>query len=178
MTARELPTLRLEVEIVLRLARQDDLPKLEWYGQYTHFRPLFRRSFKEQQEGRRWMLVADCNGFPIGQLFVQLVSDEVEIADGVSRGYFYALRVMEMFRGQGIGTRLIEEAEFRLVSKGFRWATIAVAKENEDARRLYERMGYQIFRADPGEWRYRDHQGKTRNVREPCWIMEKGLRSE
>jgi ribosomal protein S18 acetylase RimI-like enzyme len=175
MTARELPNLRLEIEIVLRLARQDDLTKLEWYGQYAHFRPLFQRAFKEQQEGRRWMLLADCNGFPIGQLFVQLVSAEEEIADGVSRGYLYALRVMEMFRGQGIGTRLVEAAESRLAGDGYQWATIAVAKENAAARRLYERMGYQIFRDDPGEWRYRDHQGKARNVREPCWIMEKPL---
>ena len=39
----------LELEVRLRLARQDDLPKLEWFGQYTHYRRIFLRTFAEQQ---------------------------------------------------------------------------------------------------------------------------------
>ncbi|MFO7323136.1 MAG: GNAT family N-acetyltransferase [Chloroflexota bacterium] len=175
MTARDLPTLSLDLRIHLRLAVREDLPKLEWYGQYTHYRTLFRRAFREQQLGRRLMLVADCNGFPIGQLFMQLHSADREIADGVERVYLYAFRVMEMFRGHGIGTALMEEAEALALERGFRWATIAVAKENHDARRLYERLGYRIFKDDPGQWRYRDHEGRMQWVNEPCWMMEKEL---
>ena len=56
------------------------------------------------------MLVADCNDFPIGHIFIQLSSGEQHIADGRRRAYLYSLRVMDMFQGRGIGTRLIDEA--------------------------------------------------------------------
>jgi ribosomal protein S18 acetylase RimI-like enzyme len=175
MTALDNQAITLEINLTIRLAKQADLPKLEWYGQYKHFRRLFRRTFNEQVRGRRWMLVADCNSFPIGQLFVQLNSGEQHLADGSRRAYFYALRVMEMFRGMGIGTHLLTEAEAMLREGGFRWATIAAAKENAGARRLYERLGYSVFAEDPGKWSYVDHTGKLQHVYEPCWIMEKKL---
>ena len=80
-----------------------------------------------------------------------------------------------MFRGRGIGTRLLEEAENILVERGFRWATIAVAKDNPDALRLYRRLGFRTIRADDGDWSYRDHEGSLRFVHEPCWVLEKQL---
>jgi ribosomal protein S18 acetylase RimI-like enzyme len=170
MTTREQTTMLVELDIALRLAVKTDLPKLEWYGQYTHFRHLFRRAFREQEQGRRMMVIADCNDFPIGHVFVQLGGGDED-----RRAYLYSLRVMEMFRKRGIGTRLIEDAESRLIEIGYRWSTIAVSKTNHGARRLYERLGYMVFRDDPGEWNYRDHEGTTRYVREPCWMMEKEL---
>ena len=38
-------SLSLQLPVTLRCATQDDLPKLEWYGQYKHFRKVFRRPF-------------------------------------------------------------------------------------------------------------------------------------
>jgi GNAT superfamily N-acetyltransferase len=175
MTDLESPRLTVELAIQLRLATRADLPRLEWFGQYKHYRNVFRRSYREQQLGRRLMIVADCNDFPIGHIFVQLASTETSIADGAVRAYFYSLRVMPMFRGHGIGTRLIAEAENRVRAHGFRWATIAVAKNNVRARQLYERLKYQIFRDDPGHWSYLDHRGEQCHVHEPCWILEKFL---
>ena len=75
MTALNKPTLTLEMPVAFRLATYSDLPKLEWYGQYTHFRALFRRTYQEQLQHRRLMLVADCNNFPIGHIFIQLSSE-------------------------------------------------------------------------------------------------------
>lgn len=175
MTARDLTQLSVSLDIDLRLAVKSDLPKLEWFGQYTHYRLLFRRAFREQELGRRLILVADCNDFPIGHVFIQLSSGEPSVADGQTRIYFYAFRVMDMFRRRGIGTALLDEAEALVTARGYEWSTIAVAKENLDARRLYERRGYRVFRDDPGQWSYRDHRGETRWVNEPCWLMEKRL---
>lgn len=175
MTALELGTYTVELPITFRFATKSDLPKLEWYGQYSHFRNLFRRSFREQQRGRRLMLLADCGGFPVGHIFIQFISNEHTVADGDKRAYLYSLRVMEMFRGRGIGTRLIEEAEALILGRGFQWTTIAVAKQNVGAYRLYRRLGYRIFREDPGKWSYVDHKGITQTVDEPCWMLEKHL---
>lgn len=170
--------LSLNLSVTLRPARHEDIPKLEWYGQYRHYRNLFQRAFREQQAGRRLILVADCNDFPIGQIAIQFEGNAAHIADGQRRGYLYSFRVMEMFRGQGLGTRLIADAEQRLLAQGFTWATIAVAKDNPAAQRLYERLGYVRFAEDPGRWTYVDHRGTLRQVDEPCWILEKSLRTE
>ena len=175
MTLLDQTTLTVEVPVTLRVAVQADLPKLEWYGQYAHFRQLFRRSFREQEAGRRLMLLAVVAEFPIGTLFIQFESNERRVADGWTRAYLYSFRVMEVFRGKKIGTRLIQEAERIVLDRGFRWTTIAVAKDNHSARRLYERLGYRTFKEDPGQWSYLDHKGHVHHVNEPCWLLRKDL---
>lgn len=168
--------LSFSMRIVLRLARRSDLPKLEWYGQYSHFRAVYRRTFQEMQNGSRLMLVADCQDYPIGQVFIQLRSQERQIAQDGLRAYLYSLRVMEMFRGMGIGSRLIREAETIVTAMGYSWMTIAASKSNPKARQLYERIGYRVFADDPGEWSYTDHKNTVQFVHDPCWLLEKNLR--
>jgi ribosomal protein S18 acetylase RimI-like enzyme len=116
------------------------------------------------------MLIADSNNFPIGQVFVKLNKQ-----DDDRHVYLYSLRVMEMFRGLGIGTQLVLEAERIARENNYEWASIGVTKDNLAARRLYERLDYQVVREDAGEWNYVDHEGRTRYVHEPCWLLEKHL---
>lgn len=80
-----------------------------------------------------------------------------------------------MFRGYGIGTRLLEEAESVILERNFPKAVIAVAKVNHSARRLYERLGYRVFAEDAGRWSYLDHEGRTRQVNEPCLLLQKQI---
>ncbi len=171
MTTREQSVLNISLPVVIRIATQDDLPRLEWYGQYIHFRNLFRRAYRDQQLGTRLMLVADCNGFPIGHVFMLFLDD----GEGNRQGYLYSLRVMEMFHSRGIGTGLLIEAEAQLATRGYDHITIAAAKTNPAARRLYERLGYKVFTDDKGEWSYTDHLGKVRHVTEPCWLLQKTI---
>jgi ribosomal protein S18 acetylase RimI-like enzyme len=136
---------------------------------------LFRRTYQEQLQNRRLILVADCNSFPIGHIFIQLSSGEQRISDGRRRAYMYSLRVMDMFQGYGIGTRLIHEAEILAAEHHFSWVTIAAAKDNPRARRLYEKLGYRVFGEDEGKWNYLDHENRMRYVHEPCWVLEKRI---
>ncbi len=171
-----LATFDVTCAVELRLATGHDLEKLEWYGQYTHFRKLFARTYEDQQQGRRLMLLAVVNDFPIGQIFIHLNDAEAEPRFRQRRGYVYSLRVMDPFRGHGIGTRLIQHAEQLLQERGYRWVLIAVAKTNHGARALYERLGYVVYAADPGRWSYVDHQGRVQQVEEPSWMLQKRLR--
>jgi ribosomal protein S18 acetylase RimI-like enzyme len=171
MTVLEQSMMMLSMTVKLRPAVQEDVPKLEWYGQYTHYRNLFRRAYRDQMQGKRLMLIADVENFPIGHVFIQFVHTD---NDG-GWGYLYSLRVMDMFQGHGIGTRLIREAEARIEEHDLEWSTIAVAKDNPAARRLYERLGYDIFGEDSGQWSYIDHEGRTRQVSEPCFLLQKQL---
>lgn len=165
----------LEYTVQLRLAAREDLEKLEWFGQYAHYRTLYARTYEDQLRGRRLMLLALINDFPIGQIFIHLNDAEVAPSYRQARGYVYSLRVMEPFRGQGIGTRLILHAEQLLRERGYRWVLIAVAKTNRRARSLYERLGYVVYGDDPGRWSYVDHQGKVRQVEEPSWMLQRRL---
>ncbi|MHB8626976.1 MAG: GNAT family N-acetyltransferase [Aggregatilineales bacterium] len=175
MTATERRALTLRLAVTFRPAERDDLPNLEWHGEYTHFRRVFRNTFDEQRAGRRLMLLADVNGYPIGQVFIQLESAD-DWWQGGRRAYLYSLRVMDIFQHHGIGTSLIQEAERLLSDRDYDSISIAVAKDNPGARRLYERLGYGIVAEDSGRWQYIDHEGRTRHVAEPCWILEKWLR--
>jgi ribosomal protein S18 acetylase RimI-like enzyme len=46
-------------------------------------------------------------------------------------------------RGAGLGTRLLDEAYAIVTARGGRALRLAVASTNPDARRLYERLGFQ-----------------------------------
>jgi ribosomal protein S18 acetylase RimI-like enzyme len=174
VTALDRKIRELRLTVTLRPAVYTDLPKLEWFGEYTHFRSLFARTYQEQKLGRRLMLLADLNDFPIGQIFLHLKPAYNSRFTG-NHAYLYAFRVMDMFRGQGIGSWLLDEAETIAAGQGNRWTTIAVAKDNPGALRLYQRHGYRVYAEDAGQWNYVDHQGKTRYVDEPCWLLEKSL---
>lgn len=173
MTPAERALLNISLEVRLRPAERADLPLLEWYGEYQHFRTVFQRTFAEQQKGTRLMLLADCGGFPVGQVFLHFRTGERPSLG--TRLYMYSLRVMEMFRGHGIGSALIRQAECFGRETGHDWAAIAVARDNAGARRLYERLGYQIYAEDAGKWTYIDHRGRLRRVSEPCWLLEKPI---
>ncbi len=170
-----LATFDVVYDVQLRLATRADLPALEWFGQFTHYRPLFARTFEQQLQGRRLMLLAVVNEFPVGQIFIHLTDAGLPEVQCQRRGYVYALRVLEPFQGQGIGSRLILQAEDTLRERGYRWVVIAVAKTNSGARRLYERLGYVVYGDDPGRWSYVDHRGRIQRVEEPSWMLQKRL---
>lgn len=161
--------------ILIRPLQEGDLPALEWDGQYTQFRPVFRATFADVQRGQKLMLLAEVDATVVGQVFVQLLSSETYLADGATRGYLYSLRVRPQWQGLGIGTQLLAHAEDELRARGRQVATIAAAKDNPGARRLYERLGYRAFREDAGEWWFTDVNGVPQHLAEPCWMMEKLL---
>lgn len=162
-------------DLGIRLATAADLPALEWEGEFAHFRKLFADTFADMQKGRRLMLLAERQRYLLGQVFIQFRSQAVSLADGRSRGYLYAFRVRPAWQNMGIGTALLEAAENVLLKYGYEYGSLAVAKDNPAALRLYERNGYTIIGEDAGEWTYTDHLGHIQQVAEPCWILEKRL---
>jgi ribosomal protein S18 acetylase RimI-like enzyme len=159
--------------LVIREARADDLPALEWDGEYRRFRFVYQRAYSESLRGRRVLLVAESLGHIVGQVFMQ-VDSALTGGDGRA-AYLYALRVRPEYRNRGFGSELVREAEAVLRQRGFTQAMISVAKDNFAARRLYERLGYVVFGEDPGSWSYFDDQGQVQEVHEPAFLLEKKL---
>lgn len=160
----------------IRTAKEEDLPALEWDGEYRHFHRLYSEIFESTRKGRAIMWIAEMEPVGlVGQLFVQLISGRPELADGAYRGYIYGFRVKLAYRSQGIGTQMMEVAENDLLKRGFRWVTLNVGHDNPEARRLYERLGYRVVAEEPGQWSYQDEYGQRHEVHEPAWRMEKRL---
>ncbi len=163
--------------LTIRTITSEDLPDLEWDGEFTHFRRLFANAYQNQNKGNAVMWIAELPGAGlIGQAFVQLVGSRLELADGHLRAYIYSVRVRKNYRNLGIGQKIMETAEENLIQGGFSYATLNVGKDNPTAQRFYERLGYTVIAEEHGDWSYLDHRGKRRHVHEPAWRMQKKLR--
>jgi ribosomal protein S18 acetylase RimI-like enzyme len=164
--------------VKIRQAEKWDLKALEWEGAYKRFRRIYADVFRRAQYGEALMWVADLPGSGlIGQAFVQLNSDHrPELANGKTRAYVHAFRVRPRYQNAGLGTRLMQYVESDLIARDYLAVILAVAKDNPNARRLYERLGYEVIAPDSGRWSYRDDRGVLRHVVEPGWRMRKNLR--
>ena len=57
------------------------------------------------------------------------------------------IAVAPEFQGLGIGTAMMEMSFQRLAKQGYKEVTLTVTDRNSGAVRLYERMGFETFRA-------------------------------
>ncbi len=162
--------------IIIRPMERTDLPALEWEGEFIHFRRVFEDVYNKVEKGlaKSWVAVTD-QGFMVGQVFLQLSSDRHELADGWNRAYLYSFRIRPEFQNKGIGTRIYAEIEKTLQQMDFKRITLNVARDNQGAIRLYNRLGFQIVAEEPGVWSFPDHLGQWRTYTEPSWRMEKRL---
>jgi ribosomal protein S18 acetylase RimI-like enzyme len=164
----------LKKQIIIRRAVKRDLPSLEWEGEFSHFRHMFAEAYRLQELGDVLMWVIELPEFGlIGQLFIQLYGPEQIQTTKIKYAYIYGFRIRPDYRGLGIGSRLLKTVESDLVRRGFKRISLNVARDNDDARRLYEKQGYQVVAPEPGVWSYLDHEGHRRFVNEPAWRMEK-----
>jgi ribosomal protein S18 acetylase RimI-like enzyme len=163
-------------QVSIRQATKDDLPSLEWNGEYIHFRQLYADTYRLTLQAKAIIWIAELNGTGlIGQCFVSLKGNRPELADGTVRAYIYGFRVKPRFRNQGIGTLIMNNIEDDLKGRGFKQVSLNVGQDNHAARRFYERLQYKMVGSDPGQWSYIDDHGKRRDVHEPAWRMIKDL---
>jgi len=160
----------------IRPLLKSDLTALEWEGEFKHFRNVFVDLFEKTQKGisKAWVVVNDYD-YMIGQVFLQLRSDRLELADGWNRAYLYSFRIRPNYRNIGIGTRMIKILENFLIEKGYTRITLNVARDNLNAIRLYHRLGFKIVAEEPGIWTFPDDMGEWKTIEEPSWRMEKLL---
>lgn len=163
-------------DVTIREMSQDDLPALEWDGEYTHFRVVYQGVYKRMQKGTAmaWVAETPTSGI-VGQVFLQLDCDRPELADGWNRAYLFSFRMKPDFRNLGLGTKMMVVLEDYLLERKYSRLTLNVARDNLDAIRLYQRCGFQIVAEEPGIWSFVDHKGDWHTVEEPSWRMEKKL---
>ena len=82
------------------------------------------------------------DGDPVAYLSVEVYREPLAYV------YLDDLSVTEAYRGRGIGTRLIRTAESYAKEIGIEPVVFHVNKTNRGAFRLYERLGYAVYRDD------------------------------
>ena len=163
-------------QVKIRKVKKKDLRALEWDGEFIHFRNNYAEAFKRSKLGMTILWLAELKETGIiGQVFIQLNSNNPVLSDGRDRAYLYSFRIRPEYRNNGLGSYILDFLENDLIQRGFSKLTLNVAKNNERAIKLYQNKGFIIVAHEPGEWSYRDHRGNIRYVSEPAWRMEKDL---
>ncbi len=110
--------------------------------------------------------IAECDGVMAGMLLGYRLPDPYETGplgdipavvrplielEALAPGTWYinAVATDTAYRGQGVGRRLMEWAEHLADASDADALSLIVAEENSDARRLYERLGYQEIARRP-----------------------------
>lgn len=78
--------------------------------------------------------------------FVMFTTHSGRYEETVSAGLIENLYVLPEYRGEGIGSALLEAAEQALYDQGIETITLDVMTENTAAQRFYERHGYNPHR--------------------------------
>jgi ribosomal protein S18 acetylase RimI-like enzyme len=162
--------------VIIRHLTFDDLPHLEWEGEYIHYRQVYLKAYQSRNEGKTVIWVADLPSMGIiGQVFIQLNSIRKDLADGFFCAYLYSFRIKPNYRNAGLGRLMMSVVEKDLCKRNFKEINLNVAKNNLHAIRFYRQNGFEIVDSEPGEWSFRDHNDKIRTVVEPAWKMTKIL---
>jgi ribosomal protein S18 acetylase RimI-like enzyme len=158
----------------IRTINMTDLTALEWDGEYTSFRQMFREIYQNSCKGKMVVWVADLSKIGlIGQVFIQLNSSNTNLSDGNHRAYIFGFRVKQAFQGLGVGSELLVSAEADLKQRNYSWVNLNVGKNNHKTQCFYEKRGYYFIGEDEGRWSYLDEDGQCHDVHEPSWRMEK-----
>lgn len=93
-------------------------------------------------------MVAELNNKIIGACWTRIMNDYGHIDDDTPS---FAISLYEEYRGNGIGTKLMETMLKLLKEKGYRKTSLAVQKNNY-AVKLYKKVGFRII--DENEQEY------------------------
>jgi len=160
----------ITLDVTLRLCCEDDLAALEWFGAFAHHRQILREAFELQEAGQALMLLALAHGFPIGQAWLDLRLKSGAEAPGV-----WALRVLDPFRGQGLGQRLIAGLEALARARGLAALEVGVETDNPAARRFFERLGWRLVRRRKDSYGYVTPDGRAVTHALDEWVLAKPL---
>lgn len=75
---------------------------------------------------------------------------------GAHRAYVYAMYVLPQYRRQGVGRALMEAVIARARELGLSWISLQVNQANEEAVRLYESCGFEMFGLEKDAFRIGD----------------------
>jgi ribosomal protein S18 acetylase RimI-like enzyme len=152
--------------LTIRPLREDDLDALFRRGA----RQFGARWLERQAQGKVYVAVAELDGRPVGR--VGLDFSRPAASGGV---WLWAASIEAEYQSRGVGSALIAHLEETARERGYTTMLLQVGKENLRAQALYERLGYTVCGEAIEHWSYQDETGKTVEMLEACWNMQKPL---
>jgi len=109
-----------------------------WYGGEpagSQFRACLQAATAE-------LWVAKKNFKVVGKVYFFKALSDTDFADATTRAYITNFYVASQYRGQGIGTKLLEAIFAQLKQNGFSQVTIGVDESESQNLRLYQKLGF------------------------------------
>lgn len=131
-----------DAERLLKLFKEVDQSNVMLYGpgeRQTRPEQIRQRIIAVSKADTSEWLVEDIGGVLAGYLLIQGSSLE-----RVQHTIYLVIGISEVFRGQGIGTRLFEEMEKWARERAIHRIELTVLAHNESARALYRKMGFEV----------------------------------
>lgn len=156
-------------QLIIRNALLSDIDALVKVGMA---RERVQRRLNVAAAGEESFLVAEADAEVIGMLSIRWSGG----CDGV-RPWFYGAEVRPDWRRRGVGTAMWAEGEALALGRGLSEAALDVEVSNEDARRLYERLGYVVIGPHLHQWQAIDPDTEqvTATGTSETWAMRKQL---
>lgn len=129
--------------MLIRKATGEEMLKLWDYPDVNTASPTARFFYQNITSGNADFWTLEHDGELIGELYAfRNIEADHDFADGSSTAYLCAFRIRKEYRGQGLGSKLMQTILADLKSAGFQRATIGVGPEEEQNIRLYHRLGF------------------------------------
>lgn len=138
--------LQLSLPVEIRPLRAGDLDELEWDSEQT-IDAEYICSVVAERGDEICFLLALLNGRPIGRLGIDYGRKADE---GIA--HLWAFSVLPVLQRLGIGTALVREAEslIALSPRAVTFVEVGVDDGNDEAARLYRRLGYRDAGSERG----------------------------
>jgi len=98
----------------------------------------------DQPEEIKKKTTRDADLFIVAEVDGEIIGTVMGGFDG-RRGMMYHLAVEKKYRKQGIATNLVNELEKRLRAKGCIRYYVLVTKDNQEAIKFYEKLGWELM---------------------------------
>ena len=162
--------------MLIRKATGEEMLNLWGYQDERSASPTAKFFYRNISSGNAVFWTLDHDGDLIGELYIYLNLDDKDFADGETTAYLCAFRVKEGYRGQGLGSRIMNTALAELKKTGFHFATIGVGSDKPQNIQLYRRLG---FRQKIKDCHYdpcgMDENNQPEYEEEAWWLLSKEL---
>ncbi|MDP9368494.1 MAG: GNAT family N-acetyltransferase [Chloroflexota bacterium] len=169
---------RVMAMVLIRPMALEDIPLLEAHMP-RRMSGVHRERWDSQERGAIVCLIAWRDAVPIGHLVICWAGSVDEPVASALPGCpsLEDISVHPDWRSQGIGSRLMAEAERLVTARGYQRVGLGVALANVRAWALYERQGYGDAELGPYRirWPYLDQYGRERWREETCIYLTKNL---
>ena len=160
--------------VVIRLWRESDLPALEWDGEYSCYRRVYKNVFQNSFRGITRPFVAETAADGIIGQVILTERPPSETYDPNRYTYFLtSFRVKPAFRNRGLGSRMLvvcgETARRHKITSIF----LNCSRENSAGKHFYLMNGFSVVREELTSWSYVDPAGVLHNQQELSYLMRR-----